>query len=107
MRIVKPNDVVPAPSPLKTYYIQRYDDKTFTVIARHYYRTDTSYIFTMSSAEEVHKSYMSGRPYLITPLLEIDVDGVLLVADQSALEIEEPLPKRRTKKTVDNSKVSR
>jgi hypothetical protein len=68
--------------PTKTFYIQRWDNKGFTIVARSYYRTDSTYVFTNLSYPELRMHYHRGTLLEIPPLLEIDVDSVNMIVDQ-------------------------
>jgi hypothetical protein len=94
-------NIAPPPEPAKTFYIQRWDNKGFTISARSYYRTESSYIFTNLTYTELKTHWHRGTLMEIPPVLEMDADSVLMIVDQehyaATVEPEKPKRKRTTR----------
>jgi hypothetical protein len=67
--------------PPKTFYIQRWDNKTMSVQARSYYKTENTYVFTNLPYSEMRARWNRGTLMEVPPVLEVDVDAVVLIAD--------------------------
>lgn len=99
---------LPTPEPYVTFRIQTVDGKSLFISARSYYRTEGTYVFTSLSNKEIETHFMRGAMPPQTPILEVDSDCVLYIAQQEPLEQENPSLKRTSpRKKVDNSKKVR
>lgn len=90
----------PSKEPPRTFYIQRWDNKGFTIAARSYYRTESTYVFTDLTYQELRTHWHRGTLMEVRPILEMDVDSVLMIVDQEhyAASAAPAKPKRRTSK---------
>lgn len=68
------------------FYIQRWDNKGFTIAARSYFRTESSYVFTTLTYEELRIHWNRGTLSEVPPVLEMDADSVLMIVDQEYYE---------------------
>lgn len=68
----------------RTYYIQRWDESVVTINARSYYKTETSYIFTNITHNELKLQWNRGTLMEVPPVLEIDIDAVIMILDGDA-----------------------
>lgn len=80
----------------RVFYIQRWDNKGFTIAARSYFRTESSYIFTTLTYEELRTHWHRGTLQEVPPILEMDADSVLMIVDQEYYEATTP-PQTPTK----------
>lgn len=82
----------------KTFYIQRWDNKGFTIQARSYYRTESSYVFTNLTYPELKNHWFKGTIMEVPPVLEMDADSIMMIVDQqhyAATTPEAPPKKKR------------
>ena len=84
--------------PPKTFYIQRWDNKTMAVQARSYYKTESTYVFTNLPYSEMRMRWNRGTLIEVPPVLEVDVDAVVLIADAGIVPTPPPVRAPRRKK---------
>jgi hypothetical protein len=96
--VVAPEELAPP----RTFYIQRWDDKLVAVQARSYYKTESTYVFTNISYAELKARWNRGSLLEVPPVLEVDVDAVIMIVDGAVGTLPPPAtPKRkRAKRTA-------
>lgn len=93
--------VVTAPEqfePKRTFVIQRWDNKLLSVQARSYYRTESTYVFTDLAYTELKVRWNRGSLMEVPPVLELDVDAVIMIADENVVGTPAPVRRSRPKR---------
>lgn len=69
----------------RTFIIQRWDNRNIVIKARSYYKTESTYVFTNITYSELKARWNRGTLMEVPPLLEMDVDAVVMIADDRAV----------------------
>lgn len=91
----------------KTFLIQRWDNKVVSIQARSYYKTENTYVFTNLAYSELKNRWHRGTLMEVPPVLEVDVDAVVMIADGSVMDPPVRSPRKRKTAALQTKQRSR